>query len=91
MKGACNARPFFYWAQYYVSAFALNRYDRIYKDLIIKLCGAVDERGHVYIVDQLFAKIDVLRWLSEVETSRVVAARKAKAAGVEITEAEKTQ
>jgi hypothetical protein len=44
-----------------------------------------------FIVKPLFAKIDVLRRLSEVETSWVVAARKAKAAGVEITEAEKTQ
>ena len=37
-----------------------------------------DELGHVYIVDQPFAKIDVLRRLSEKETARIVADRKAQ-------------
>ncbi len=40
---------------------------------------AVDELGHVYIVDQLFAKIDVLRRLSEQEMTLIVTARNTEA------------
>ena len=35
----------------------------------------VDELNHVYIVDQVLSKIDVLRRLSELETSQIVVSR----------------
>jgi DNA-binding beta-propeller fold protein YncE len=38
---------------------------------------ALDELGYVYIVDQLFGKIDVLRRLSESETSQITHDRQA--------------
>jgi DNA-binding beta-propeller fold protein YncE len=38
---------------------------------------AVDELGHVYIVDQAFAKVDVLKHLSKKEMDEVVAGRRA--------------
>jgi len=38
----------------------------------------VDELRHVYIVDQLFKKVEVLRHLREEEMQAIVAKRKAK-------------
>lgn len=36
---------------------------------------AVDELGHVYVVDQVHAKVDVLKRLSERQMQRIVAQR----------------
>jgi len=39
---------------------------------------AVDELQHVYIVDQLFSKVEVLRRLREEEMREIVASRQRK-------------
>jgi DNA-binding beta-propeller fold protein YncE len=42
---------------------------------------AVDELGHVYIVDQVFAKIDVIRRLGARERDEIVKMRQAGGSG----------
>ena len=36
---------------------------------------AIDELGHVYVVDQVYAKVDVLKLLTEQEMEKVVSER----------------